>query len=97
LAACALDVIPFGMLNGNPGVLGGLNVVGMSRSGMDKAQIHKVRNVFKLVFHGAGTVRENLDEIRGQYEGDQVLADLFGFMDAESHRGLSSAAKSKRG
>ncbi len=97
LAACALDVIPFGMLNGNPGVLGGLNVVGMSRSGMDKAQIHKVRNVFKLVFHGAGTVRENLDEIRGQYDGDEVLADLFGFMDAESHRGLSSAAKTKRG
>ena len=97
LAACALDVIPFGMLNGNPGVLGGLNVVGMSRSGMDKAQIHKVRNVFKLVFHGAGTVRANLDEIRSEYEGDSVLADLFGFMDAESHRGLSSAAKSKRG
>lgn len=97
LAACALDVIPFGMLNGNPGVLGGLNVVGMSRSGMDKAQIRRVRQAFRLVFHGAGTMRENLDQIRAEYEDDAALADLFAFIDAESHRGLSSAAKTKRG
>ena len=97
LATCVLDVIPFGMLNGNPGVLGGLNVVGMSRSGMDKAQIHKVRRVFKQIFHGPGTVRENLNGIRGEHEEDPVLTDLFGFIDADSHRGLSSAARTKRG
>lgn len=96
LAACSLDVIPFGMLNGNPGILGGLNIIGMSRSGMDKPQIHRVRKAFKQIFHGSGTVRANLAEIRDEYEGVPALVDLFGFIDAESHRGLASAAKDKR-
>ncbi len=96
LAACSLDVIPFGMLNGNPGILGGLNIIGMSRSGMDKPQIHRVRKAFKQIFHGTGTVRANLAEIRDDYEGVPALVDLFAFMDAESHRGLASAAKDKR-
>ena len=97
LATSVLDVIPFGMINGNPSHLGGLNIVGMSRSGMDKTQIHKVRRVFKAIFHGDGTVRENLARIRHEHEGDPVLADLFGFIDAKSHRGLATAAKKKRG
>lgn len=96
LATSVLDVIPFGMVNGNPCLLGGLNVVGMSRSGMDKAQIHKVRRVFKQIFHGEGTVRENLDNIRHEHEGDAVLADLFEFIDAKSHRGLTTAAKVRK-
>lgn len=96
LAACSLDVIPFGMLNGNPGILGGLNVIGMSRSGMDKAEVHTVRRVFKQIFHGAGTVRENLEAIRYDCEELPALKDLFAFIDADSHRGLASAAKEKR-
>ncbi|MEX3008779.1 acyl-ACP--UDP-N-acetylglucosamine O-acyltransferase [Hoeflea sp. TYP-13] len=96
LAACSLDVIPFGMLNGNPGILGGLNIIGMSRSGMDKAEIHTVRRAFKQIFHGEGTVRGNLAVIRDEYENIPVLADLFEFIDGESHRGLASAAKEKR-
>ena len=96
LAACSLDVIPYGMLNGNPGILGGLNVVGMSRSGMDKAEIHTVRRAFKQIFHGEGTVRQNLEAIRHEYDNVPALADLFAFMDGESHRGLASAAKEKR-
>tara|TARA_R110000751_G_scaffold271365_2_gene371247 strand:- start:92385 stop:93197 length:813 start_codon:yes stop_codon:yes gene_type:complete len=96
LATCSLDVIPFGMLNGNPGILGGLNVIGMSRSGMDKAQIHTVRRAFKQIFHGSGTVRENLAQARSEYDTIPALTDLFSFMDAESHRGLASAAREKR-
>lgn len=97
LATCVHDVIPFGMLNGNPGILGGLNIIGMSRSGMDKTQIHTVRRVFKHIFHSEGTVRGNMAEVRGQYEDNPVLTDLFEFIDAKSHRGLATAARAKRG
>ncbi|MGO7423226.1 acyl-ACP--UDP-N-acetylglucosamine O-acyltransferase, partial [Rhizobium ruizarguesonis] len=40
LSAVSYDVIPYGMLNGNPGLLSGLNVVGMTRAGVDRAVIH---------------------------------------------------------
>jgi UDP-N-acetylglucosamine acyltransferase len=96
LAACSLDVIPFGMLNGNPGVLGGLNIIGMSRAGMDKSEIHTVRRAFKQIFHGEGTIRKNLALIKNDYGAIPVLSDMFDFMEAQSERGLASAAKEKR-
>ena len=42
-AACSAisgDVIPYGMLSGNRAMLRGLNVVGMKRSGLPRAEIH---------------------------------------------------------
>ena len=96
LSACSLDVIPYGMLNGNPGILGGLNVIGMSRAGMDKAQIHTVRRAFKQIFHGEGTIRDNLEAVRPDYADLPFLADMFEFLDADSKRGFASAAKEKR-
>ncbi|MCR9139501.1 MAG: acyl-ACP--UDP-N-acetylglucosamine O-acyltransferase [Alphaproteobacteria bacterium] len=96
LAACSLDVIPFGMLNGNPGVLGGLNVIGMARAGMSKSEIHTVRRVFKMIFHGDGTIRANTAALQEEYGSVDILSDMFEFIGAESHRGLASAAKEKR-
>ena len=50
LSAVSYDLIPYGMLNnGNPGLLGGLNVVGMSRSGIEKPVIHAVRRAYKQI------------------------------------------------
>ncbi|MFP3702220.1 hypothetical protein SB758_42770, partial [Burkholderia sp. SIMBA_013] len=68
LSAVNYDVIPYGMLNGNPGILGGLNVVGMTRAGIDRADIHKVRRVFKQIFEGEGAIRANAAAIdRAEY------------------------------
>eukprot|EP01035_Chromulina_nebulosa_P040645 gene40645-54959_t len=59
LSAVAYDVIPYGMLNGNPGILGGLNVVGMSRAGIERSVIHVVRRAYKQIFEGEGSIRAN--------------------------------------
>ncbi len=59
LSAVAYDVIPYGMLNGNPGILGGLNVVGMTRAGIDRAVIHRVRKAYKMIFESDGAIRDN--------------------------------------
>ncbi|GKX33778.1 MAG: acyl-[acyl-carrier-protein]--UDP-N-acetylglucosamine O-acyltransferase [Rhizobiaceae bacterium MnEN-MB40S] len=96
LAACSNDVIPYGMLNGNPGILGGLNVIGMTRSGISKSDIHAVRRVYKLLFSGDAPINEILKRIKPDYQGVEVLDDLFEFIEADSHRGLSSAAKNRR-
>ena len=95
LSAVSYDVIPYGMLNGNPGVLGGLNVVGMSRAGMEKATIHQVRRAFKQIFEGEGSVRANAAAIRDDYADSVPVMHILDFIAANSDRALSSPNRGK--
>ena len=97
LAAVSNDVIPYGMLNGNPGVLMGLNIIGMQRSGFDKPAIHAVRRAFKTIFDPSTPIRENIGRVRDQSDKNAAVADIIAFIDAESERALSSPARGQRG
>lgn len=96
LSACSYDVIPYGMLNGNPGVLGGLNVIGMQRNGMEKKAIHEVRRAFRQIFHGPKSIRENAADVRDDYAGNPTVIDIIDFIRAEHDRALSSPARGER-
>ena len=96
LSACSYDVIPFGMLNGNPGVLGGLNIIGMQRSGMDKPAIHEARRAFRQIFHGPASIRENARNARAEYSGNATIVDIIEFIEADHDRALSSPARGQR-
>lgn len=97
LAAVSNDVIPYGMLNGNPGVLMGLNIIGMQRSGFDRPAIHAVRRAFKTIFDTKSPIRENIARVREQADINSAVADIIAFIDAESERALSSPARGQRG
>jgi UDP-N-acetylglucosamine acyltransferase len=81
MAALTSDVIPFGTVVGNHAYLGGLNIVGMKRSGMGRPEIHAMRHAVKLLFDRAHTVRENAVEVEKQYGEFAVVKDLLSFMD----------------
>lgn len=87
----AADVVPFGMVFGNRGVLTGLNVVGLARRGHPRAQIHRLRAAFRLVFAGAGLFAERLVMTRDQHGEDPLIAELLDFIAAPSKRGLIQA------
>lgn len=95
LSAVSYDVIPYGMLNGNPGVLGGLNVVGMTRAGIDRPVIHTVRRAFKQIFDGDGNVRNNAAAIRDEYADCKEVMEILDFIAADSDRALSSPHRGK--
>jgi UDP-N-acetylglucosamine acyltransferase len=95
LSAVNYDVIPYGMLNGNPGVLGGLNVVGMTRAGMDKQTIHRVRRAFKDIFEGESNVRANATAVRENYLDCAEALEIIDFVAAESDRAISSPFRRK--
>src|SRR5690606_13757813 len=95
LSAVSYDVIPYGMLNGNPGVLGGLNVVGMTRAGIDRPIIHTVRRAFKQIFDGDGNVRNNAAAIRDEYADCKEVMEILDFIAADSDRALSSPHRGK--
>lgn len=97
LSAVSYDVIPYGMLNGNPGILGGLNVVGMTRAGIDRSVIHVVRRAFKQIFEGTGSARTNAAAIRGDYADCKEVIEILDFIAAESDRALSSPHRGQKG
>lgn len=91
------DVIPYGMLFGMPGVLVGLNVIGMERSGIDKNEIRSVRQAFKSIFHGKGSVRENAQVMRTAGTESPVIRDILEFILSDHERSLTSTVRSHRG
>ncbi|ATN34241.1 acyl-[acyl-carrier-protein]--UDP-N-acetylglucosamine O-acyltransferase [Rhizobium sp. ACO-34A] len=95
LSAVSYDVIPYGMLNGNPGILGGLNVVGMTRAGIERSVIHQVRRAFKQIFEGEGSARVNAAAIREEYLDCPQVIEILDFIAAESDRALSSPHRGK--
>lgn len=95
LSAVSYDVIPYGMLNGNPGILGGLNVVGMTRAGIERSVIHQVRRAFKQIFEGEGSARVNAEAIREEYLDCPQVIEILDFIAAESDRALSSPHRGK--
>lgn len=97
LSAVSYDVIPYGMLNGNPGILGGLNVVGMSRAGIERSVIHAVRRAYKAIFEGEGSIRANAAAIRDDYLDCPPAMEILDFIGAESDRALSSPNRGSKG
>lgn len=95
LSAVNYDVIPYGMLNGNPGLLGGLNVVGMTRAGIDRAVIHQVRKAYKAVFEGEGAIRPKAAAIRDEFLDCPEALEVIDFILADSDRAISSPYRGK--
>lgn len=93
LTGVAYDVIPYGMVNGNPAVLGGLNIVGMTRAGLDRSVLHTVRRAYKQIFEGEQSIRLNAAAIRAEYADCPQVIEILDFIAADSDRALTSPAR----
>lgn len=77
------DVIPFGSVIGNRADLGGLNVIGLKRRGFDRETIHAIRDAYRAMFYGEGSLhdraaaaaRSHPDVAPVQEMTDFILAD----------------------
>lgn len=86
------DVIPFGLVMGNRARLTGLNVIGLKRRGFDRAQIHRLRAAFRLLFRDEqGTLEIRMAEARQRFAGDALVDEVLSFMAAAAHRPLCRA------
>jgi UDP-N-acetylglucosamine acyltransferase len=74
------DVIPFGMVVGNPGHLEGLNLIGLKRRGFDRENIHKLRAAYRMIFSNEGTLRERVEDAAKIFEGDPLVTQVIDFI-----------------
>lgn len=86
------DVIPFGMAQGPLAFLVGLNVVGMRRRGLSKAEIHGVRAAYRELFFGDGELRTRIEQVAAAHAGNALVGRIFEFIRA-GKRPLTMATK----
>ncbi|WP_424179954.1 acyl-ACP--UDP-N-acetylglucosamine O-acyltransferase [Yoonia sp. TsM2_T14_4] len=70
------DVVPHGLVQGPRGVLDGLNLVGLKRKGVDRADITALRAAFQMLKDGEGNFQDRArklgDETDSAYVQDMV-------------------------
>ena len=92
LSGVRADVIPWGMVQGPLANLVGLNVVGMRRRGLAKADIHRVRAAYQALFFGDGEFRARLERVAAEHGADAQVAKIIDFIRA-GKRPLTMAVK----
>lgn len=86
MAALAHDLIPYGSAIGVHAYLGGLNIIGMKRSGMKRSDIHDIRHAVHMLFDRTKPVRERAQDVLQKMPDSAVVADLIAFIQVENKR-----------
>lgn len=89
------DVIPYGMVKGARASLDGLNLVGLKRRNIDRANIHALRHVFKELFlSDEGSLAKRAEKLRAEYPQSEAAA-LIAFVLTDSSRAFCTPDKSE--
>ncbi|MEM8980080.1 MAG: acyl-ACP--UDP-N-acetylglucosamine O-acyltransferase [Pseudomonadota bacterium] len=79
------DVIPHGLVQGPRAELDGLNLVGLKRKGVSRADITELRAAFQMLKQGDGAFAERAARLKDDFESDYVT-DLVRFVTASTDR-----------
>ncbi|MDZ4843289.1 MAG: acyl-ACP--UDP-N-acetylglucosamine O-acyltransferase [Hyphomicrobium aestuarii] len=86
------DLIPYGMALGNRAHLSGLNIVGLSRRGFSKADIHALRRAYQALFANEGTLAERTEDVSIQFAGNPIVEEIIAFIRTPGKRSLCTPA-----
>jgi UDP-N-acetylglucosamine acyltransferase len=79
------DVIPFGLVQGPRGVLDGLNLVGLKRRGLERAEISAMRAAFAALGGDEGSFMDRARGVMDSATSDHVR-EMVGFILQQSER-----------
>ncbi|WP_297322142.1 acyl-ACP--UDP-N-acetylglucosamine O-acyltransferase [uncultured Bartonella sp.] len=86
LAALVGDLIPYGSAIGVHAWLGGLNIIGMKRSGLPHSEIHAVRHAVEMLFDHTKPVRERAGDVRLAFPDSPAVTEIIDFVEADHKR-----------
>ena len=90
------DVIPFGMANGNPGRLHGLNVIGMRRSGLSSEIVRRTRRAYQLLFSGETTLQDGVQLVEAEFADVPTVMDIVDFIQKRGDRPICAPDRTAR-
>lgn len=79
------DVIPFGLVQGPRGILDGLNLVGLKRKGVARADITALRAAYQMLAQGEGAFLDRARRLSDETDSEYVR-EVVGFILAHSDR-----------
>jgi UDP-N-acetylglucosamine acyltransferase len=82
------DVIPYGLATGERARLQGLNVVGMKRHGLARADIQTLVEAYARLFGPEDTLAERVERLATELGGSAGVGDIVAFVRAQSARAL---------
>jgi UDP-N-acetylglucosamine acyltransferase len=91
LSGIRADLIPFGCAHGPLANLVGLNVVGLRRRGVARADIHRLRQAYQALFFGARPFRERVDGVAAEFADHPIVVQVVDFVRAGGTRPLTMA------
>ena len=82
------DIIPYGMAVGERAWLQGLNVVGLKRHGVGRAEIQALTGAYDKIFAREATLAERVDLAAREFGTTRAVDDIVKFIRAKSSRAL---------
>lgn len=89
------DVIPFGHTTGSLNYLSGLNVVGLTRRGMERRQLGRLRRAVDFIFSGPGLFKERLVTARSEWADLPQVGAILDFIETPAKRPLAHPPKDR--
>jgi UDP-N-acetylglucosamine acyltransferase len=86
LSACNKDIPPYMIVGGRPGIVLGINVVGLRRAGMNAAVREEIKSAYKLLYRSGMNVSQAVEEMKKSFQSAEVQ-HLVRFIE-ESKRGI---------
>ncbi|OED34307.1 acyl-[acyl-carrier-protein]--UDP-N-acetylglucosamine O-acyltransferase [PVC group bacterium (ex Bugula neritina AB1)] len=84
------DVVPYGLVGGNPSSMSGINIVGLKRRGFSDSQISAIKEVHKWIFREKITVVAAIKKIEKKYQDEKCIQPILDFLgDGHFERGLT--------
>ncbi|WP_300518574.1 acyl-ACP--UDP-N-acetylglucosamine O-acyltransferase [Aliiroseovarius sp.] len=87
LSMVTSDVLPHALVQGPRGELDGLNLVGLKRRGVDRADITALRAAFLMLKQGEGNFQERARRLEEEADSDYVR-EMVAFILGDSDRGF---------
>ncbi|TMV08756.1 acyl-ACP--UDP-N-acetylglucosamine O-acyltransferase [Ruegeria sediminis] len=92
LTMVANDVIPYGLVQASRGELDGLNLVGLKRRGVSRADIAALRAAFRELSEGEGTFMERARRL-GEDNDSEYVQRIVDFVTGETDRSFLTPRK----
>jgi UDP-N-acetylglucosamine acyltransferase len=86
-------VIPFGLAQGIPARMFGVNIVGMKRRGFARDSIAAVRSAYRQLFLNPAPFSERLAVADAKWGADSAVNELLSFIRARAKRPLCRAGR----
>jgi UDP-N-acetylglucosamine acyltransferase len=86
------DIVPFGFAFGARAALVGLNVVGLRRRGVSRADLRRLRQAYRALFLREGVFAERVERTAIEFADDALVQKVIAFIRAGGKRALMHPA-----